>query len=174
MTKWLYMSHLDICSPSYEQKKGRESNCQFDSWPLKVRNRPIPNVRSGSATWRWKDLFEGYNFVLDVVPIRGWGEKLCSSKVSGLQPGTPTRDSFRTPLWESREKKAIRMPLPWVNAENIIGSMVVASPESGPWCVTWVRVNSWFVPTPNACKMSSNQLVLVLDTGSWPNSLISS
>ncbi len=31
--KWPRMSHLDICSPSYGQKKGRESNCQFDSRP---------------------------------------------------------------------------------------------------------------------------------------------
>ncbi len=29
--KWPRMSHLDICSPSYGQKKGRESNWQFDS-----------------------------------------------------------------------------------------------------------------------------------------------
>jgi hypothetical protein len=29
--KWPYMSHLDICSPSYGQKMGRESNWQFDS-----------------------------------------------------------------------------------------------------------------------------------------------
>jgi hypothetical protein len=36
--KWPRMSHLDICSLSYEQKKGRESNWQFDSRPLKVEN----------------------------------------------------------------------------------------------------------------------------------------
>jgi hypothetical protein len=71
-------------------------------------------------------------------------------------------------------KRAIRMPLPWANTENTIRSMVVASPESGPWCVMWVRISPWLVPTPNACRMSSNQLVLVLDAGSWPNSLISS
>jgi len=29
--KWARIAHLDICSPSYGQKKGRESNCQFDS-----------------------------------------------------------------------------------------------------------------------------------------------
>jgi hypothetical protein len=34
--KWPRIGHLDICSPSYGQKKGRESNCQFDSRPLKV------------------------------------------------------------------------------------------------------------------------------------------
>ncbi len=53
---------LDICKPSYGQKKGRESNWQFDSRPLKVGNRPAPDVRFGSAIRRWKDLDEGYNF----------------------------------------------------------------------------------------------------------------
>jgi hypothetical protein len=70
------IGHLDICSPSYGQKKGRESNWQFDSRPLKVRNRPVPDVCSGTATWRWKALFGGYNFGLDLVAIQGWGEEL--------------------------------------------------------------------------------------------------
>jgi hypothetical protein len=48
--KWPRIGHLDICSPSYGQKKGRESNWQFDSRPLKVRNRSAPDVRWGSAT----------------------------------------------------------------------------------------------------------------------------
>jgi hypothetical protein len=34
--KWPRIGHLDICSPSYGQKKGRESNWQFHSRPLKV------------------------------------------------------------------------------------------------------------------------------------------
>jgi hypothetical protein len=44
------IGNSDICSPSYGQKKGRESNWQFDSRPLKVENRPLPDVRFGSAT----------------------------------------------------------------------------------------------------------------------------
>jgi len=60
--KWPRMGHLDICSPSYGQKKGRESKCQFDSQPLKVGNRPLPDVASRSATQRWKTLDENYNF----------------------------------------------------------------------------------------------------------------
>jgi hypothetical protein len=48
--KWTRIGHLDICSPSYGQKKGRESNCQFDSRPLKVGNRP-PN-------WKCNTLLE--------------------------------------------------------------------------------------------------------------------
>jgi hypothetical protein len=111
--KWPHIGHLDICSSSYEQKKGRESNWQFDSWPLKVRNRPIPNVHSRSATWRWKDLFEGYKFGLDLVPIGGRGEELQSPKVPGVQTrivsrlhfGSPGKKSHldATPVGERRE-----------------------------------------------------------------------
>jgi hypothetical protein len=38
--KWPCMNHLDICNINYGENKGRESNWQFDSRPLKVRNRP--------------------------------------------------------------------------------------------------------------------------------------
>jgi hypothetical protein len=71
-------------------------------------------------------------------------------------------------------KRAIWMKPPRGAVENTIRGKVVASPKSGLWCVMWVRVSPWLVPTPNACRMTSNQLVLVLDAGSWPNSLISS
>jgi len=83
--KWPCIAHFDICNPSYGQKKGRESNCQFDSRPLKVGNRPLPDVASRSETWRWKALNESYNFSLELVPIGVWGEKLWPSKVSRLQ-----------------------------------------------------------------------------------------
>jgi hypothetical protein len=54
--KWPRIGHLDICSPSYGQKKDRESNWQFDSRPLKVGNRSLSDLRIESATRRWKDL----------------------------------------------------------------------------------------------------------------------
>jgi hypothetical protein len=63
----------------------------------KVGNRPVPDVRFGSARWRWKALFEGYNFGSDLVPIGGRGEELCSSKVLGLQPGTISGLHFGSP-----------------------------------------------------------------------------
>ncbi len=44
--------------------------------PLKVGNRPAPDVRLGSAIRPWKDLDEGYNFGSDLVAIRGQGEEL--------------------------------------------------------------------------------------------------
>jgi hypothetical protein len=82
------VSHLDICNPSYGQKKGWESNWQFDSRPLKVGNRPDSYVRWGSATWRWKALKEIYKIGSDLVPIGGWSEKLWWPKVPGVQIGT--------------------------------------------------------------------------------------
>jgi hypothetical protein len=101
--KWPCIGHLDICSPSYGQKKGRESNWHFDSRPLKLGNRPAPDVRWGSATRRWKDLDEGYNIGLSLVPIRGRGEELWLFKVPGVQP-RHIWDNFGTPFRESQEK----------------------------------------------------------------------
>jgi len=69
--KWPCMSHLDICNTSYGQKKGRESNWQFDSRPQKVGNRPNPGVWRWSATHRWKDFGEKYKFSSDLISIRG-------------------------------------------------------------------------------------------------------
>jgi hypothetical protein len=102
--KWPRIGHLDICSPSYGQKKGRESNWQFDSRPLKVGNRPLPDLRIESTTWRWKDLDEGYIFSLDLVAIRLCSRELQAFKVLGLQPG-----QFRDSNLGVQGKRAIWM-----------------------------------------------------------------
>jgi hypothetical protein len=95
--KWPRMSHLDICSTSYGWKKRRESNCQFDSRPLKVDNWPDPGVCKWSATHRWKALKETYKFFLDLVPIRSWGEKLWMPKVPGVQTEIVSGFHFGSP-----------------------------------------------------------------------------
>jgi hypothetical protein len=86
--KWPRMSHLDICGPSYGQKKGWESNWQFDSRPLKVGNRPESDACRMSATWHWKALKESYKIASDLILIRGLSEKLWMPKVPGVQTGT--------------------------------------------------------------------------------------
>ncbi len=101
--EWPRIGHLDICSPSYGQKKGRESNWQFDSWPLKVGNRPLLDLLIESAIRRWKDLDEGYKFGSDLVAIRLRSRELWAPKVPGLHPGQ-FRENFGTPTRESREK----------------------------------------------------------------------
>ncbi len=95
--KWPHMSHLDICSPSYGQKKGQESNWQFDSRPLKVRNRHVLDVYRRSVTWRWKDLEESYNIAPTLISIEGLNKKLWMPKVPGVQSGTVSRLHFGSP-----------------------------------------------------------------------------
>jgi hypothetical protein len=95
--KWPCMSHLDIYSLSYAQKKGQESNWQFDSRPLKVGNRPDPNVCKRSTTWRWKALEESYKSDLNLIPIRGLSKKLWMPKVPGVQPRIVSGLLLRSP-----------------------------------------------------------------------------
>jgi hypothetical protein len=99
--KWACITHLDIWNVSYGQKKGRESNCQFDSRPQKVRNRPDLLSCRGRATYRWKALDESYNFALDRIAIRGllaklWGSKIAGvpfGAISGLPLGSPGKNN---------------------------------------------------------------------------------
>jgi hypothetical protein len=110
------IGNSDICSPSYGQKKGQESNWQFDSRPLKVGNRCLPNIRIGSAIRRWKDLNEGYNFGSDLVAIQLCSWDLWRLKVPEVPPGR-NRDSISG----VPRICAIWMPPPWQAAENTIG-----------------------------------------------------
>jgi len=146
--KWPRISHLDICSPSYGQKKGRESNWQFDSRPLKVGNRSLFNLRIESATRLWKDLDEGYNFGLDLVAIRLCSRELWASKVPGLQPGQ-FRDNFGIPTWESREKESFGCSLRWALQRILYGGRwwLPPSPGRGESCVSKCP---WLVPTPKS------------------------
>jgi hypothetical protein len=81
--------------------KSRESNWQFDFWPLKVRNWPDFLVCKRHVTYRWKAFDKGYNFVLDLIIIGGLHAKLWAPKITGVQvvgiSGLPT--------WESWDKK---------------------------------------------------------------------
>jgi len=83
--KWARMGHLDIWNTSYGKKKGRQSNCQFDSRPLKVRNRLDLIAWRWSAIHRWKALEENYKFALDLMPIGGLSKELWPRKVPKVQ-----------------------------------------------------------------------------------------
>jgi hypothetical protein len=99
--KWAYIAHLDIWKTSYGQKKGRESNCQFDSRPEKVRNRPDLLGCKRRVTYRWKALDESYNFSLECISIWGLLAKLWGSKVVGVLTSAILGLPFRSP---GREK----------------------------------------------------------------------
>jgi len=134
--KWPCMSHLDICSQSYGQKKGWESNWQFDSRPLKVGNRSFPNVCKQSAIGHWKALEESYNFGLDLTPIGGQSQEIWMSKVPKVQ----TQDSFGTPPWEFREKVSFRCGSRGVTQRILYGGR-------------------WWLPSSPGCGESSESKV---------------
>jgi hypothetical protein len=115
--KWPCMSHLDICNTSYDRKKGRESNWQFDSRPLKVENWPDPSACRKSVTRRWKVLKESYKFASDLIPIRGLSKELWAAKVSGVQ-------TWRAP--KSRGETKLKVSQSQV-AESRLGSTLPAS-----------------------------------------------
>jgi hypothetical protein len=75
-------------------KKGRESNCQFDSRPLKVKNRPNFLACKWRATYCWKDVDKGYNFFLELISIVGLHVEIWAPKVVGV----PTLGISRLPL----------------------------------------------------------------------------
>ncbi len=99
--KWACMSHLDICNTSYDPKKGRESNWQFDSEPLKVGNRPDPGACRRSTTHHWKAFDEKATRLLQTSSQLESEQKVIIPQ-SG---GSPKQNNFGTLPWESRDKK---------------------------------------------------------------------
>jgi len=148
--KWPRIGHLDICSSSYGQKKGRESNWQFDSRPLKVGNRPLLDLRIEITTWCWKDLNKGYNFGLELVAIRLCSRELRAFKVSGLQSGQ-FRDNVGTPTWESREKEPFECSPRRALQRILYGGRwwLPLSPGHGESCVSKCP---WLVLTPKGVR----------------------
>jgi hypothetical protein len=142
--KWPRIGHLDICSPSYGQKKGRESN-----WPL-------PDLRIESAIRRWKDLDAGYKFGSDLIAIKRRSRELWAPKVPGLHSGQFRDSNLGVP--GVPEKSDIRAWVPPKVTEYTIGSMVVAYSRGpgrgvsrGPKC-------PWLVPTPKGvpeCELTT-------------------
>jgi hypothetical protein len=150
--KWAHMTHLDTWNTSYGQKKGRESNCQFDSRPLKVRNRHDFLAFRWRAIDLWKALDKGYNFALDLISIGGLQRELWAPKAVGV----PSLGISRLPLGQN----AIWMWALWRGIEYTIRGKVVPSPKSGPWWVLWIRVCPWLILAPKVLKLCTNQLII--------------
>jgi hypothetical protein len=85
MSKRARMTHLDTSNTSYGQNKGRESNCQFDSQPLKVRNRLDFLMCKWCTTYHWKALNKGYKFASELISIRTHFNQRFARKVMGPQ-----------------------------------------------------------------------------------------
>jgi hypothetical protein len=88
--EWACMTHLDTSNVTHGQKKGWKSNWQFDSQPLKVKNRPNFLVCRWLVTYCWKALNKGYNFASSLISVKGlhtklWAPKVATLGISGLE-----------------------------------------------------------------------------------------
>jgi hypothetical protein len=157
--KWPRICHLDICSPSYGQKKGRElvwlsttksqestfSRClqmecdgalESSRGKLQLWFRPHSNRRSGPGV------------------------------VSVQSPGSPTWDSFGTPTWESRGKEPFGCSLHGVTQRILYGGRWWLPPSPGHG-ESSVSKCPWLVPTPKGvpeCELTLLWLVLDADS----------
>jgi hypothetical protein len=96
-SKWAPMIHLSTYNANYGWKKGQESKCQFDSWPLKVMNCPELCACRWCATYFWKDTDKGYIFYINLASIKGVHKKLWASKVARV----PISGILKFMTWES-------------------------------------------------------------------------
>jgi hypothetical protein len=140
----------------WPKERSRIKMCQFDSWPLKFGNYFDLLVFKWCATYHWKALNKGYNFVSYLTSIRGPHKKLRASKmskvlISGIS-GFPT--------WESQEKNDIWVLSPWIIIRNTTRGKVVVFPKSGSWWVLRIRVCLWFVYAQKMIQLCTNQLVV--------------
>jgi hypothetical protein len=96
--KWIRISHLNICSTSYGRKKGRESvwlstiKNQESTWPWRVQGECDTSLESSQGKLQ---------VCLRLHPNQRFEQKVMTSQSFG----SPNRDNFGTPLWESRDKK---------------------------------------------------------------------
>jgi hypothetical protein len=160
--KWARIAHLDIWNVSYGQKKGRESNCQFDSRPQKVGNRPDLLSCRRRATYRWKAIDESYNFALDPTSIEGLLAKLWGSKVAGILVGGISGLPLRSPRKKSH--------LDVASAESC---RVYYKGEGGGFPQVRAMVSlvcpccPWLVPTPSVLQLCTNHFVWVVCRAVW-------
>jgi len=160
--KWAHIVHLDIWNTSYGQKKGRGSNCQFNSWPEKVKNQPNLLICRQHATYHWKALDKGYNFALNRISIQILLAKLWGSKVAGV----PTWAISRLPLWSPGTKSHL-------DVGPVKRCRVYYKGEGGGFPQVRAVVSLvclcclWFILTPKVLQLRTNHLVWVLCKPVW-------
>jgi hypothetical protein len=120
-------------------KKGHESNCQFDSRPLQVRNYPNFLVCRWCVTYRWKALDKAYNLAWDLISIEVLHIKLWAFKVTGILAMGISRFSFGSleTKWHLGVSLVARHKI-YYKGE---GGEVVASPKFRLCWILWVHVD---------------------------------
>jgi hypothetical protein len=137
--------HLNIWNTSYGQKKGWESNWQFDSQPLKVRNRFNFLACRWYETYYWTTL----DVASDLILIRGLHIKLWGPKLVGV----PTLGILRLPFGSPGTKCHLDVGL-------VERHKVYYKGEGGGFSQVWVVVSLVSLSLPVACSSTKSVLAM--------------
>jgi hypothetical protein len=139
--KWARMTHLDILNTSYGQKKGWESNWQFDSRPQKFGNQPNVPFRVGGMQHSVGKLLTRATTSLQTSSR----SKVYTQEVIVLQSCESSNlGDFRTPILGVLGQKAIWMRAPQRGAKYTIWGRwwLPPSPSRGESCESEVARGS--------------------------------
>jgi hypothetical protein len=160
--KWAQIAHLDIINKSYGQKKGQESNWQFDFRPLKFKNQLDLLTYRWRATYRWKAPNNSYNFALHFISIRGLLTKLWHPKVAEV----PTLAILGLPLESPKTKRHL-------DVGPMDSHKIYYKGEGGGFPQVRAVVNLvcpsclWLILTPKVFQLCINHLMSVLCMSLW-------
>jgi hypothetical protein len=87
-------------------------------------------------------------------------QRLGREVMMAQSPGSPNRDSFGTPLWESRDKVPLGRGCGGATQRILYGGRWWLPPSPGRGESSESKVARGLSPTPKGCRMSSNQLVV--------------
>ncbi len=163
--KWAHMTHLDTSNTSYGQKKGQESNWQFDFRPLKVKNRP-DSLCSGDMP----HTIENLSMKATTLFSTSFQSEVCTQSY-----GPPKLHEFQ--LWELQDLRVPRQNDIWVlvmwpSTKYNIRGKVVASSKFGSWWVLWIRVCPWLNRAPKCSNYELTNSLFGLCRSMWVIELI--
>ncbi len=124
------MTHLTFKTQFYNQKKGRQSNCQFDFRPLKIRNRPNFIVSRWRATYHGKFSPSATTLLQTSFQLEGLHTKLWAPKVVEI----PTLGILGLPLESHRTKCQL-------GASPVARHKVYYKGEGGGFPQVWAMVS---------------------------------
>jgi hypothetical protein len=160
--KWAHITHLNIKNTSYGQKKSRELNCQFDSRPLKVKNRPDLVVCRWHARYHWKALDKCYNLASTLISIQDLLAKLWAPKIGEV----PTLTILGLPFESLGTKCHLDVGL--VEKHKVYYKGEGDGFHQVEAMVSLVSSScSWLVLAPKVLQLCINHLVLVLCKSVW-------
>jgi hypothetical protein len=129
------------------QKEG--SGVKLAIWLLTTKSRESTRPRCANGMWDTigKLSTRATSLIQTSSQFEVWAKSYELTKSWESKPGQFQDSSLGVP-----GQKAIRMWVPWSNAENTTWGKVVASPESGLWWVLWIQSCPWLVLAPRVLQ----------------------